>query len=70
MDPVEPEPENNAPEFAAATATRSVAENTAAGMPVGAPVTATDADDDTLTYTLGGSDAGSFAIDERRRARS
>ena len=59
----EPEPENNAPEFAAATAARSVAENTAAGMPVGAPVTATDADDDDLTYTLGGSDAGSFAID-------
>ena len=62
-DPVEPEePENNAPEFAAATAARSVAENTAAGTAVGAPVTATDADDDTLIYTLSGS--AYFAIDD------
>ena len=59
----EPEPENNAPAFAAATDTRSVAENTAAGENIGAPVTATDADDDTLTYTLGGDDMASFAID-------
>ena len=43
---------------------RSVAENTATGMPVGAPVMATDADaDDTLTYTLGGADMASFDID-------
>ena len=55
--------ENVAPEFAAATDTRSVAENTAAGENIGAPVTATDADDDTLTYTLGGDDMASFAID-------
>ena len=27
------------------------------------PITATDADDDTLTYTLGGADATSFGID-------
>ena len=57
-------PENNAPEFAAATDTREVAENTAAGEDIGAPVMAMDADaDDTLTYTLGGSDAASFDID-------
>ena len=54
---------NVAPEFAAETAERSVAENTAAGMDFGAPVEATDADDDTLTYTLGGDDMASFAID-------
>ena len=52
---------NNAPEFAEATAERSVAENTAAGVDIGAPVKATDAD--TLTYTLGGDDMASFAID-------
>ena len=62
--PVEPEPENNAPEFADDATTREVAENTAAGMAVGAPVAATDADGDTLTYTLGGADAASFDIDE------
>ena len=40
-----------------------VAENTAAGENIGAPVAATDADDDTLTYGLSGQDAGSFDID-------
>ena len=44
---------NEAPEFAAETATRSVAENTAVGEDIGAPVVATDVDDgDTLTYML------------------
>ena len=58
-----PDP-NNAPEFADDAATRSVDENTAEGMAVGEPVTATDADtDDTLTYTLGGADMASFNID-------
>ena len=57
-------PANNAPVFAAATDTREVAENTAAGENIGAPVTATDADaGDTLTYTLGGADMDSFDID-------
>ena len=56
-------PANNAPEFVAATDTREVAENTAAGENIGAPVTATDADvGDTLTYTLSGADAASFDI--------
>ena len=59
-----PAPGNNAPAFAAGTDTREVAENTAAGENIGAPVTATDADTgDTLAYTLGGTDGASFAID-------
>ena len=45
-----------------AATTRSVAENTAAGQNVGAAVAATDTDNDTLTYTLGGTDAASFDI--------
>ena len=55
---------NNAPEFDAETAERSVAENTAADESIGDPVEATDADDDTLTYTLGGDDGASFDIDD------
>ena len=51
------------PMFETETATREVAENTAAGMDIGDPVTATDADGDALDYTLGGTDAGSFDID-------
>ena len=51
---------NNPPAFSGTTADRSVAENTAAGQNVGAAVTATDADSDTLTYTLEGADATSF----------
>ena len=49
------------PEFSSVTANRSVAENTAAGESIGAPVTASDAD--TLTYTLGGTDKASFDIE-------
>ena len=53
-----------APEFAdSEDGARSVAENTEAGMEIGAPVTATDANDEALDYTLGGTDAASFAID-------
>ena len=47
-----------------AAATRSVAENTAAGENIGDPVAATDPDNDTLTYTLGAADAESFDIEE------
>ena len=43
-------------------ATRSVAENTAAGVGIGLPVTATDVIG-TVSYTLVGADAGSFSID-------
>ena len=45
-------------------ATRSVPENTAPGQAIGAPVAAVDPDnEDTLTYSLGGTDAASFEID-------
>ena len=55
---------NRAPEFAMATATHSVAENTAAGRTIGGPVTAADPDSgDTLVYNLSGVDAASFDID-------
>ena len=70
--PAEPEEDdtttpgaNNAPEFAAATDDENVWQSgTAADENIGVPITATDADaDDTLTYTLGGADATSFAIE-------
>ena len=51
------------PMFATETAERMVPENAAAGENVGAPVTAMDADNDTLTYSLGGTDMASFDID-------
>ena len=56
-------PTNQHPSFADATATRSVAENTTAGQPIGAPVSATRPDSvGTLVYSLGGTDAASFDI--------
>ena len=55
---------NRAPTFdEGASATRSVAEGTAAGGAVGAPVAATDPDGDAITYSLGGTDAAQFTID-------
>ena len=53
---------NSPPMFADDTTTREVAENTAAGENIGTPVTATDPDTDTLTYSLSGADATYFAI--------
>ena len=53
---------NSAPMFSSLTAVREVAENTAAGTDVGAVLTATDADMDTLTYTLEGTDSVSFDL--------
>ena len=54
---------NRAPMFPSSTATRSIVEGTAAGQAIGgAPVEASDPDSDTLTYTLEGTDAGSFNI--------
>ena len=47
---------------AGSSTTRSVAENTASGVNIGSAVGATDADNDTLTYSLGGTDASSFSI--------
>ena len=55
-------PTNRGPVFTEGSTTRSVAENTAAGVNIGAPVAATDADNDSLTYTPSGLDAASFAI--------
>ncbi len=43
--------------------TRTFPENSPEGTAIGDPVTATDADGDPLSYTLSGTDAGSFAID-------
>ena len=55
---------NSPPAFSDATTSRSVDRDAAAGTSIGVPVTATDADpDDTLTYSLTGTDAASFAID-------
>ena len=55
---------NEAPVFASGTAMRSVDENTPVGTEIGPPITATDVDEGaTLTYSLGGDDAASFAID-------
>ena len=58
-------PTNKAPVFTEGdSASRSVAENTAAGTSIGKPVRATDADNDTLNYTVGGDDGSAFAVDE------
>ena len=54
--------ENRAPVFAGSRTTRSVAENTPASVSIGIPVSATDADGDTLTYSLDGTDASSFGV--------
>ena len=52
---------NTAPVFSSSSVSREIAENTAAGVDVGAAVTATDADaGDNLSYTLGGADVASF----------
>lgn len=54
---------NEPPQFPASdSGTRSVTENTAAGQNVGAPVSASDPENDSLTYTLSGTDAGHFDI--------
>ena len=57
---------NEAPDFADDTATRSIAENSAANTAIGAVVTATDPDGvakfNTLTYSLTGTDASTFNI--------
>ena len=58
----------NAPVFTDATATRMVAENSAADTDVGdAFREATDADGDPLTYSMEGTDAASFTFDASTR---
>ena len=60
---VAPEPQvNRAPAFRRSSTTRPIDENSASGANVGAVVRATDADGDRLTYSLTGTDAGSFTI--------
>ena len=61
---------NTAPAFANTSETRSLDESVGdavtaedAVVDLGAPLAATDADDDTLTYSLEGADSASFAID-------
>ena len=55
---------NAEPSFSATTATRTLPENSGAGVDVvGGVVTATDGDSDTLTYSLSGTDAARFEID-------
>ena len=57
-------PANRGPVFSeGASATRSVAENSAAGTGVGRRVTATDPDGDRVTYSLVGGDTELFNID-------
>ena len=54
---------NVEPVFDPPTLTRMLEENSRGGVALGEPVTATDADDDTLSYSLEGTGAGSFRID-------
>ena len=64
-NPVQAAPDTNVPpafDTLTETGARTVAENTDAGVDIGAPVDATDNDNDTLTYSLGGDDADSFDI--------
>ena len=46
-----------------ASAERSVPEHSGPGVDVGLPVRATDANNDTLTYSVGGPDLASFDLD-------
>ena len=61
--PPPPVPANRDPVFSdGSSTTRSIDENSAVGANVGAAVRATDRDGDRLTYSLTGTDAGSFTI--------
>ena len=58
----------SAPAFTDVSVTREVAENSAADTEVGTPIPeATDVNNDTLTYTLEGTDANSFTFDAAAR---
>ena len=62
---------NSEPTFSSATATRTLPENSGAGVNVvGGATAATDSDDDTLIYTLTGTDAGSFEIDSNGQLKT
>ena len=47
-----------------ASTTRHTTKTAPSGVNIGAPVAATDGDNDRLSYSLGGPDAASFDIDE------
>ena len=51
------------------TGERSIEEGVTSGGEAGAPVTAIDADNDDLNYSLGGEDAGFFSIDSAGQIR-
>ena len=56
-------PLNASPEFPSTeTGVRQVSERTSSGMDIGAPVAATDAEGDVLTYSLRGPDAAYFLV--------
>ena len=60
----ESHPPGHGPEFPPGeTGIRSIAENTAPGTPIGAPVAGSDEEGHVLTYTLSGADAAFFDID-------
>ena len=65
-------PTNAAPVFSADTAARTLPENSGAGVNVvGGVITATDSDiGDTLTYSLTGTDAGTFEIDSNGQIKT
>ena len=54
---------NAPPMFADDAVERFVEENSSPGTNVGEPVTATDADNDSMTYSLSGTDSGLFGVD-------
>ena len=60
---------NEPPEFTALRSDREIAENSPAQTPVGAPVTANDPDNDTLTYTLDDNGGDLFTIDGNGQIR-
>ena len=65
---VNEDPVNRVPSFTDGDSTdRSVLENTGSGVDIGSPVAADDDDDDTLRYSLGGTDAGHLTSDSYGR---
>ena len=56
---------NDAPVFSTDGIIHEIMEDTPANQNIGMPVSATDEDDATVTYSLGGTDAASFSIDNR-----
>lgn len=64
QDSISPDPSNAEPVFVDGNTTvRRMHDETGVRQQVGDPVSATDADGDTLTYSLIGQDASSFSVD-------